>query len=62
MQTEEWLRAQKEGEQVRVTHFLESMDGGTNQDSKRKGVGKGHSRTREHKGRDKSGWQKQANK
>jgi len=46
-QSEQRVRARKEGERARVTHLLESAYGGTNQDSERKQESEGHSHTGE---------------
>jgi len=49
------LRTQKTTDRARSTHFLGNTEGGTCQDSERKEPSKGHSQTRDHRGRDLSG-------
>src|SRR6266850_2253219 len=53
--TDRQVRIQKESEQPRGTHFLESTDGWTSQDTERFQVTKGHSPTGEHRQTDKLG-------
>ena len=45
------VRTQKESEQWRGTHFLESTKGGSSEDTERKSAREGHSQTGEHQGR-----------
>ena len=54
------VRTAEETEWMRSTHLLESAEGGTSQDSKRKLLDEGHSPTGERKERDKSELQKKA--
>jgi hypothetical protein len=52
-QVEEQMRTQKESEQARGTHGLESTEGGTNEDTERKRASEGYSRPRACRGMDK---------
>ena len=52
---ERQVRTQKEFEPARGTHFLESPDGETSQDTERMQARKGHSPSGEHRWRDKVG-------
>jgi len=54
-QTDGQVRTQKESEQVRGTHFLESTDGRTSQDTEGIQVSEGHSLPGERRRTDKSG-------
>lgn len=47
---------------MKATHKLENTDGRTSQDSERKQVGEGYSRTGEHRGKDKSRQQKKVSR
>jgi hypothetical protein len=59
-QSEGLVRKQKENDQQRGTHQLETAEAGTCQDTKRKRQGEEHSPTRGRSGRDKSGHRKKA--
>ena len=61
-QREELVRIQKEINQARGTHSLETTEGGTCQDTERRQPSKGHLHTRDHRGRDLSGHRKKATK
>src|SRR6266850_2159102 len=55
VQRERQVRTQKQTEQARGTHILESAEGETSQDTETNRASKGHSQTGECRGRDKSG-------
>jgi len=55
VQRERQVRTQKQTEQARGTHILESAEGETSQDTETNRASKGHSPTGECRGRDKSG-------
>src|SRR6267142_268650 len=55
VQRERQVRTQKQTEQARGTHQLESAEGETSQDTETNRASKGHSPTGECRGRDKSG-------
>ena len=54
------VRTRKESDQARGTHFLETTEGRTSQDTTRKQLSKGHSLSGNRRGRDKSGHEKKA--
>jgi len=56
------VRIQNKIEQERGTHFLETEEGGTSQDTERKQPSKVHSQTEDHRGRDKSEHRKKVTK
>jgi hypothetical protein len=55
------VRTRKESERTRGTHFLDSPDRRTGEDTERKRASEGHSLPGEHRPTDKSGHEKQAN-
>ena len=57
-QREGQVRTQKESDQARGTHILETTEGGTSQDMERKQLSKGHSHPGDHRRRDKSACRK----
>jgi len=58
----EHVRIQKETNQPRDTHFLETTEGGTCQDTERNQPTKGHSLPGDHRGRDKLEYRKKPSK
>src|SRR6267142_825991 len=54
-QTDGQVRTRKQSDRARGTHFLESTDGRTSQDTETIQPSEGHSPTGEHRRRDKSG-------
>ena len=56
------VRTQKECNQARGTHQLETAEGGTSQDMERKQLSKGHLHPGDSRGRDTSGHHKKATK
>jgi len=56
------VRTQKESNQVRGTHFLETTEGGKSQDTERKQPSEGHPQPKDHRRRDKSGHRKKLTK
>jgi len=61
-QSEGQVRTRKESDQARHTHFLETAEGGTSQDTETKQPSKVHSQTGDGRGRDKSGHGNKATK
>ena len=57
-QREGQVRTQKESDQTRGTHSLETTEGGTSQDMEREQPSKGHSLPGDHRGRDNAGHKK----
>jgi hypothetical protein len=54
-QREGKVRTQKESDRTRGAHFLKTREGGTHQDTKKKGLSERYSLSGPHRGRDKSG-------
>ena len=54
------IRTEKESDQARGAHILETTEGGTSQNMEREQLSKGHTQTGDQRGRDKSEHKKKA--